>query len=439
MSRLVELPAESPAPPIPRTRPVKHEAWNFTLLALHQVLLRMGWIFKTESIVIPIFLRLIGGSPAMLGWLPVFNRMGFSIPPLLYARQLKLAPLKRRMVTVTTLAMAAPFAALSALWFSGRWRVGQDAAPWMPYLFLALYAVFFAITGMNQLGMHTLQGKLIRYNLRGRLFTVAVMVGAPLAVASAWLLLPGWLSSADGGFGWVFGFTAASFFLAGLSVAFAKESPDDYQAPPTSPIEKFREARATLLHDPRARPVAVLSMLVASNFMLFPHYQSLYPLAPGETILANLPRMMLWVCAQNAATAAFSLVAGPVADRLGNRAALRLATLGLATGPLVAILLAQLGPQAAKQWFWLVFLPLGFMPVTVKLLINYTLEAAPDDDHPRYVAAIGLCFAAPVVVGAPLVGLAVGAAGAAPVFAVGLVVLLLAFGQSLRLPEPRHG
>ena len=37
---------------------------NFLLLALHQVVIRVGWIFKTESVIIPAFLDSIAGP----GW-----------------------------------------------------------------------------------------------------------------------------------------------------------------------------------------------------------------------------------------------------------------------------------------------------------------------------------------------------------------------------------
>ena len=57
-----------------------HEGRNFVVLALYQVIMRTGWIFKTESIVMPAVLDTItGGGPLggfLRGWLPVFNRLG---------------------------------------------------------------------------------------------------------------------------------------------------------------------------------------------------------------------------------------------------------------------------------------------------------------------------------------------------------------------------
>ena len=42
----------------------------------------------------------------------------------------------------------------------------ERAASWMPALFLLLYAVFFMSTGVNQLSMGTLSGKLVRPKAR---------------------------------------------------------------------------------------------------------------------------------------------------------------------------------------------------------------------------------------------------------------------------------
>lgn len=93
-----------------------HEASNFIWLTVHQVMMRVGWVFKTESIIMPFFMDLIGGGPVLRGSLMVFNRVGFSLLPVLFARTLKLMPQKRVAVGVATLAMAGPFALLSFVW-----------------------------------------------------------------------------------------------------------------------------------------------------------------------------------------------------------------------------------------------------------------------------------------------------------------------------------
>lgn len=442
LSRLAEpLPLAEVEPAAPSEPEVSHrsETANFIWLAVHQILLRVGWIFKTESIVMPAFLDFIGGGPVLRGCMPVIQRVGFSLPPLLYARRLKLMPRKKWSVAMTSLAMAGPFALLSLMWFTGVWQSGaNDGVPsanwWMPPLFLVIYAVFFCLTGMNQLGANSLQGKLVQAQRRGRLFMVAVVLGSPLAIAAAWWLLPGWLALPDGGFGWIFGIVAAMFVLAAISIMAADEEPDNFREQSTNPMQKLQAAWQAINSGRDARQISLLAGLVAVNFMLFPHYQAI----GREQFGLGLGSMMTWVCIQNAATGVMSIIAGPLADRLGNRAALLFSTFGLTTAPLLVLVSLAVPRELATQWYWLVFAPIGFTPVTVRLLINYTLEISPTEDHPKFVSAIGMCLAIPVIVGSPLAGWLLGVIGSGPVFAGGFVCLLAAGVQTFRLSEPRH-
>ena len=70
----------------------------------------------------------------------------------------------------------------------------------------------------------------------------------------------------------------------------------------------------------------------------------------------------------------------------------------------------------AVEWFWIVYVPLGLNPISLKLFTNYALELAPSArEHPRYVSIVGAALAAPFVL-SPLVGLAVDVLGFRPVF-----------------------
>lgn len=416
-------------------RPATTALRNFVLIALHQVLVRIGWIFKTESIVMPAFLDFIGGGPVLRGCLPLLNRFGFSLPPVLFARRLKLAPRKSRVVVVTTFCMALPFAILSAIWFLGGWRTPDGTpAPWLPYVFLALYGLFFCITGVNQLGAHAVQGKLIAPTVRGRLFSVAVVVGAPLAILAAATLMPSWLRRPDRGFGQIFAITAAMFALAAIAMGLTREAPDDHQEEKTSAWRRLQGAWSALMHDANCRRLALLAALFSTTFTMFPHYQALGRAGPAS----SLEVLVEWVCIQNAATAAFGLLAGPLADRYGNRTALHLTVFGSALAPLAALLLEGVPAASREAGSWLMFVPLGFTPVTIRFLINYTLEIARQEDHPQFVSAMGVCLALPVIVLSPLAGWFVAIAGFRPLFFLGLAALLAAGFQTFRIVEPRH-
>lgn len=428
--------------PLPCEETHENEPRNFVWLALHQVLMRVGWVFKTESIVMPFFMDAIGGGPVLRGSLMVFNRLGFSVPPALFARSLKLMPQKRWAVCLATFGMAIPFAVLSIVWASGVWR-GADGTPagWMPYFFLAAYAAFFTLTGLNQLAVHSIGGKLIRPQRRGRLFAAGVFVGAPIAIASAWWLMPRWLRLPDGGFTWLFAAPAVCFALASLTMLAVREKGDDFEEESTPAWRRLWDASMLAFAPGPYRRVAIVALLFSATFTLFPHYQALArELAESSGGAAfNTSSLMVWTVTQHLAVAVLSLFTGPMADRLGNRAAVRFCVIGAALAPLTAATLGWLAPEVSSGWFWIVFLPLGFTPVTIKMLINYTLELAPREEHPRYVSAVGMCLAWPVIFGSPLVGALVGAIGCAPVFALGAVVILAAGVQTLLLTEPRHG
>ncbi|QDU87862.1 Major Facilitator Superfamily protein [Pirellulimonas nuda] len=428
-----------PAAAAPRAAPLEgrvatNAAYNFWWLVAHHVLLRVGWIFKTESIVIPAFLSFIGGGPALLGWLPMLQRFGLSVPPLLYARQLTVMSKKKWSVVRTTAGMAAPFALLAAVWLSGVWQGADGVRGWVPYAFLAVYAVFFVVTGMNQLGEHSLSAKLVPIDLRGRLFAAGVMIGSPIAIAGALWALGDWLENPDVGFGWIFLTVATVFALAAVAAAMLREAPLRIVEHPTGVLKKFHAAAESIGASPDRKRLALLALLCSANFMLFPHYQAMgrdkFGLA--FTSLAH------WVALQNASTALFGIIAGPLADRLGNRAALRFAVFGLMLGPMLAVVLSMLPVEYGKDWFWVVFTALGFTPVTVRFLINYALEVATGADEARYVSAIGMCQALPVMIGSPIVGVLVGVVGVTPVMFVGWLVLLAAGLQTFRMGEPRH-
>ena len=105
--------SHSPSPPA--------DAWpdetrNFWILVIYQVVLRAGWIFKTESVVMPHAADALDPLGLTRGWLPLLNRFGQSVPPVLAARRVKNLPKKQRAFMATTAAMTICFLGLTSLW-----------------------------------------------------------------------------------------------------------------------------------------------------------------------------------------------------------------------------------------------------------------------------------------------------------------------------------
>lgn len=414
-------PSSSPDAPRP------HETLNFWILVFYQVLLRTGWIFKTESSIMPAAADALDPTGLAKSWLPLLNRFGQSVPPVLAARRIKNLAKKKRAFIGTTASMTLCFLGLTGLWLVKGLTSHNLAA----IFYLSLYALFFAAIGVNQLAYNTIQGKLIRPTRRGRLLMIADTVGAISAVTCALTLLLAWLHDEGAAFGRIFGFTTCLFAAASLMSWFLKEKADVDYEPPRGMSHLFSAAWQTLKDDANFRRLAIVSALFSTSLILFPHYQALArdELGLGTTYL------VWWVVAQNIGTGVFSFLTGPLADRFGNRLVLRLLSLFIIAAPLAAIALTWHEPLG-KRYFFLVFTLIGMTPVAQKTFNNYTLEIASPADHPRYLSTLSLCMAAPIFT-SPLVGWAIEWSGFEAVYIVITGLLVAGFILTLGLLEPR--
>jgi hypothetical protein len=332
---------------------------NFFILALYQVIVRVGWIFKTESIVMPAVLDSIAGAGWVRGWLPLLNRIGHSIPPLLLARRVTMLPYKARALFATTTLMSLCFLSLSAMFYGRAWM----PVSWMPLLFLGLYAAFFMCVGVNQLSFGTLQGKLVPPVRRGRLLSVSTTVGSVAAILCALILMPRWLRESPPRFDLVFGIAGLLFALAALTLLGLVESQDRYRPCAERFWGHFSRAFKTFRDDATFRTLALSGAMFSSSIMLFPHYQNLGLSQMG----LEVTNLVWWVVVQNLGTGLFSIPAGVIADRWGNRLVLQFALLGIAAAPTLAIGLMHLGP-AARWAYPLVFVLIGLTPVVFRSL-----------------------------------------------------------------------
>lgn len=430
-----EITQDVPPPPTPdlqdrRAEIESHTGRNLIVLAAYQVVLRVGWIFKTESVIMPAFMDAIAGPGWLRGFLPVLNRAGQSIPPLLYADRLRHTRLKKRALLTTSVSMAAPFLLLAVIWMS----LDQQRQWWLPPLFLLLYFVFFSMNGLNQLTFNTIQGKLIPPYRRGRLLGVGGVLGAIFAVTAALLLLRPWMALPDNaGFGPVFLFNGSAFAAAGLLILGCAEPADESDGGPAGSIrQKFSAAWDVYVHDREFRRAARVAILFISALLLFPHYQWL----GREHLGTGNQDLIIWVVAQNISVGVVSPLLGRIADRHGNRLAVRLAVFTSALTPLVAVFLASPYVADGGRWYWITFVLLGLCPVTMRMLQNYTLELVDEDQHPRYLSTMTFCFAVPFVL-APLVGWLVDLLPYQYPFIAVSIAITIGGLMTFRMSEPR--
>ena len=404
------------------------ETTNFGLMALYQIVVRTGWIFKTESIIMPAVLDTVGGPGWLRGCLPMLNRFGQSIPPVLASARIHSARQKKFVLATSTLVMGLIFWGLAAIW----WATGGQAMWWMPFAFLSLYALFFASTGINQLTLGTLTGKLIPARRRGRLMLVASTIGTATAVLGAGLLLPRWLGQTTGNFFAIFALTGTLFVIAAAVALLLVEAPDRFPKTTHNASSLFRSATQALAEDADLRRLAIVASLFGMSLTLFPHYQAL----GRQRLGLGLDSLMPWVVTQNVGVALFSIPAGWLADRFGNRLVLRLLLAVVCVVPLLALGLSRIGQLSGAE-FSIVFFLIGATPVTLRTLTNYCLELAPREQQPRYLSTLSLCTAGPAIFSAPLLGGLVDAIGFESVFLIVVGCLVAAWLLTLWIVEPR--
>ena len=166
---------------------------------------------------------------------------------------------------------------------------------------------------------------------------------------------------------------------------------------------------------------------------LFPHFTVF-----GSEILGlGSGNLVSQLVAQNAIIATSSLVFGPLADKCGNRIAIRLLLLIGAVTPALAIGLGAMPGNAGANWFWIIFAFLGFFPVTQKLLTNYLLECVPRERQAQYLGAFSTIQILPLMC-SPLIGLAIDKFSYTPAFIGASVAVLLACALTWTLIEPRR-
>ena len=406
---------------------VEHHRHNFFVTMLYQVILRCGWIFKTESIVMPAVMYTMGAQGWLRGFLPAISRFGMCIPPILLASRIRAVPRKKWLVFACTGMMAACFLTLA-----GIWRIVPVKTSWLPVLFLVIYALFYVAVGLNNLIGNTIQGKLIRVKSRGQLLALASLLGAIFSILLAGLLMPGWLEGENGKFQWVFGFVGICFTIAAFFALQLKEHADDFDQPAKKSSGVFRDALLALREDAPFRRLCLVGGLFSVSVMLFPHYQ---PMGKDELDF-SLQSLVVWVMVQNAGTGVFSVIVGPIADRYGYRLVLRLILVVVAMTPLLAVAIAS----SSLEWsglYWSVFVLVGLTPVVMKTLHNYTLEMAPPSDHTRYLAIMSLSISGPLMA-APFAGALIDRFSYTPVFIGVALVVGIGWLFTFTLQEPRH-
>ncbi len=426
---------EATGSPAHKTEPTTDEVQqtgtrhNFIVLILYNVAIRTGWIFKTESVVLPAILDAIGGGGWLRGCLPMLSKLGQSVTPVLASDRLRRASRQKFVVATSSGLMGLFFMSLAATWI---WLNGQTPK-WLPLFFLLVYGLFWICVGLHNLSVSLLHGKLVAVQSRGRLMLVAMILGAATSVACAWFLMRPWLADGNTQFTWLFASTGTAFLLAGVLGLMLKEDRDHS----TSNVRSTRQTIASAFNLVRTDGNFRLLALIAASFgmsnTLFPHYQAY----ARQYMEFGMEALVPWVIAQNIGTAVFGIPVGIIADRFGNRLAIRWAMLLLCLTPILTMITNFIPADYQQVGCCVVFFLLGLTPVTMRIFSNYTLEIAQRARQPIYLSTLGFCMALPVILMSTAVGALVDLISFESMFIMVVSIVFVGWTLTFKLQEPR--
>ena len=124
----------------PPNRSPKDIRRNFFLMTIHSVVFRMGWIFKTETVLMPAFLDMLGASATVRGALPMLQKICQSGPQISMAHVASRLARLKWVYFFLMISAAAPWLIQAFLC-----RIGQPFAPGglAPSVMIGLFLVIF--------------------------------------------------------------------------------------------------------------------------------------------------------------------------------------------------------------------------------------------------------------------------------------------------------
>lgn len=417
-----------PSPPPTEERKVAER--NFWSLGSFNILQRVGWVFKLESVVIPAFLDAIGGGGTARGLLPLLARLGASIPQFLAAPRVEAARRLARVLRALAFAQAAPWLLLALALRSAEYPGGP---PWA-IGFLALYFLSASIEGITQLTQASLQGRVIEPTRRGRLLSLSYFTGSLVSVAAilVWLWPRLGASLEASGFAALFAATGVLYLASAAPLLLLVEPEVKRERSGAGFASLARESARSLRHDPQFRRLLLVVCLYFFYLVPFPHYATFGRARLG----AGASDLVVWIVAQNLGLALVSLGLGRFADRAGYRQAVLIVLAGLAIVPLLAMGIGRLDAGLGRWLYPLVFFSLGCSPASQRILANYVLEWSGESARTGNLAIVTLLQLVPLTL-APVIGWLMDRGGYEIGFLAGSAPLALAAWLARTLPEPR--
>lgn len=411
-----------------------HRRRNFFALGLYSIAFNIGWLFKTESIIVASFVRTLGASNLVQGLFPMMNQLGSTIPQLLMANWVGHLAHKKRLMLGT-------FSLYFVLWF-----IMFLVLRMIPFehksailgIFLFVNMIFAFNLGCNSVVGSIIFGKVVPFDIRGRLMTFTGVIGGVAAVGCTFLVVRPIMEASSANplapYAMLFLLCSLLFLAAWFALMFIKEPPLAGAKQRRDLLAFTRHSLGMVMHDRNFALLFLIGSLVSISFGILQFY-TVY--AKSQLHIAN--SMLAWYLVfQVGATPLGSVFYGMLADRCGNRLGIRIGMAIFALTPAAAVFAGICPGLAHRMWlFGAVYALIGFNLPVQQLLTNYLLEIAPLELHPNYLGVYNALRSITLVF-PPIIGFLMDAFNFDKIFLGLALFLCVGVVLAYRLIEPRH-
>jgi len=371
--------------------------WNFVFFIVDYVFFSIALAFANPNSVLPAFVGQFTRSAPVIGLVSTVWSGFWLLPQVVAARAINDKPRKKPYLMAGISGRIAFWIMPVALWLG----LAQRPVA-MLLLFFVCLSIFVIPDGLATVAWFDILARAIPVKRRGRLIGLAQALSGLAGLgagAVVGLILSSPRTPFPTDYALIFALAGVAFIPSTIALALLREDGVD-----TSRIggkERGGHAWLTpLRHDPVFRHLMIARILVGMVTLTTPFY------VIHATDVLNLPLAIVgsFVAAQQVAGVAFGALVGPMSDRWGPSAAIRIGNVFSVAGPLIALAAHLAGGGLLVRAYPLVYVALGaHHSVNMLGYYNYLLEIAPDRARSSYVGLgntmMGILTVTPLVGG----------------------------------------
>jgi len=414
------------------------ERRNFAMLTTDGVFYFTAATFLDATILIPLFLEHVSGSPVLIGLATALRHLGYVLPQLIIARKMQCIHRLDRFVFWSYLTCR--FALLFVL---GAFLYDPSSSLVLLAFFLG-YLMFAVGEGVTQVPWMEVFGRTISPRNHGKLFGLMQTLGA-LGAFGAGIFIERVLSNPLSypypyNFMMIFGLASVFLLISTLSFIYVKEPPR------RSVISKdsqqswralFRSFPHAWRHHRAFRMLVLVQVLIGVHQLATPFYV-LYVQDLGGVTMGLIASLVLL---QIIGGMAGGLLFGALSSRAGNALLIRVTVCLNVAVPLLILWAGSLsGTGGLRAVVGTAFFLLGLISGGWIGFTNYLLEITSDETRGSYVAYVSTCTA-PLALLPVFSGSLLNSFSYQALFVIVLILLLVASVLSWKLPSttiPRH-